>query len=394
MDNEVTKYFKRFTKDEISTILGYFEQEIPKKAKKDEIVNLVSDFIGGHPADWLFRLPERDIRLLRTLCDAGPENWVPMESPEYPSIVAILGLIYVDDSQSDKVMATLDSSLYFPVASIINQVIKDKEDDGSFRTERMALGLLNIYGAIPVDDFVETIFDMYDDHETGRDIVLAMAECPIISVNRMAYKDDVFIVSPYAYDYESIIDGRAEFEEIKEYPVFSKETVIEAGASSPYCAFKNEEYEAVRNVLETLGLQEGEIRKEIHNIWLNSQFAADEDSAEEMFRCINDKIDEIESFDTYRHFIDIVAAYANSVPKWLLKGATANDAGLLQLSIKVDESMMEDVDTDDDAEQAEEQGPLKEFYKYNMAVRHVGPDDPCPCGSGLSYCHCHGKRLN
>jgi preprotein translocase subunit SecA len=29
-----------------------------------------------------------------------------------------------------------------------------------------------------------------------------------------------------------------------------------------------------------------------------------------------------------------------------------------------------------------------------MAVRHVAPDDPCPCGSGLKYKNCHGRHLS
>ena len=28
-----------------------------------------------------------------------------------------------------------------------------------------------------------------------------------------------------------------------------------------------------------------------------------------------------------------------------------------------------------------------------FAIPHVAPDDPCPCGSGLRYCRCHGKFL-
>jgi RNA polymerase sigma factor (sigma-70 family) len=29
-----------------------------------------------------------------------------------------------------------------------------------------------------------------------------------------------------------------------------------------------------------------------------------------------------------------------------------------------------------------------------FAIPHVAPDDPCPCGSGLRYCRCHGKYLS
>lgn len=394
MNAEVEAYFKSFTKDQLSTILSFFEQECPKKAKKAELVELVSDFIGGHPRDWMYRLPERDLRLLRALADAGPENWIKMESPEYPSVTALLGLIFVDENSFDDVMISLDYGLFFPVAAIIDQVMKEKEKDGSFETERAALGLLNIYGAIPVEDFVETVFDMYDDAESGKDVTLSMAECPVISMNRVFYKDNVYIISPYAYDYENIIDGRDEFDDIKEYRQYSAEDAVRAGSCSPFCAFRTPQYDAVVKLLESIGYDDAQIQDEMHEIWLNSQYAASEESAEAIFNCINTRIDEIESFDDYRRYVDIIAAYANSVPKWLLKGQTSSEAGMLELSIKVDESMMEGNDLEEQAAAEEELGPLKDYYKYNMAVRHVAPDDPCPCGSGLSYCRCHGKRLN
>ena len=394
MNTEVEAYFSSFTKDELSTILSFFEQEFPKKAKKAELVSLVTSFIGGHPREWMYRLPERDLRLLRILSDAGPENWVKMESPEYPSVAALLGLIYVDDNSFDDVMATIDHRLFFPVAAIIDQVIKEKEKDGSFDTERAALGILNIYGAIPVEDFVETVFGMYDDDESGKDTTLSMADCPIVSMNRVFYKDNVYILSPYAYDYENIIDGREEFDDIKEYRQYSAEEAVSAGSNSPYCAFRTPQYDAVVEILKGFGYGKDEILDEMHEIWLNSQYAASEESAEAIFNCINTRIDEIESFDLYRKYVDIIAAYANSVPKWLLKGKSSSEAGVLELSIKVDESVMEGNDLEEQAAAEEELGPLKDYYKYNMAVRHVAPDDPCPCGSGLSYCRCHGRRLN
>lgn len=394
MNTEAEAYFNSFTKDELFTILTFFEQDCSRKAKKAELVSMVTDFIGGHPREWMYRLPERDLRLLHSLADAGPGNWVEMEAPEYPSVAVLLGLIYVDDKDPDYVMVAMDHSLFFPVAAIIDQVIKEKENDGSFDIERTALGILNIYGAIPVEDFVETVFDMYGNAESGRDATVAMADCAIVSMNRVFYKDKVYIISPYAYDYENIIDGRDEFDEIKEYRLFSAEDALKAGSYSPLCAFRSPQYDAVVSILKGFGFSDDEIRDEMNGIWLNSQFAASEEAAEAIFGCINDRIDEIDSFDDYRRFVDIIAAYANSIPKWLLKGETSSDAGLLQLSIKVDESVLDGNDLDEQAAAEEELGPLKDYYRYNMAVRHVAPDDPCPCGSGLSYCRCHGKRLN
>ena len=68
----------------------------------------------------------------------------------------------------------------------------------------------------------------------------------------------------------------------------------------------------------------------------------DEACAEAMFSCVNDRINEIDTFDEYRRCIDTIAAYANSVPKWLLKGHSSTESNLLKLSIKVDEASFEE----------------------------------------------------
>jgi uncharacterized protein YecA (UPF0149 family) len=37
---------------------------------------------------------------------------------------------------------------------------------------------------------------------------------------------------------------------------------------------------------------------------------------------------------------------------------------------------------------------LPEGFPFGMAIPHVSPEDPCPCGSGLKYKNCHGKLLS
>ncbi|MBR4755793.1 MAG: SEC-C domain-containing protein, partial [Bacteroidales bacterium] len=39
---------------------------------------------------------------------------------------------------------------------------------------------------------------------------------------------------------------------------------------------------------------------------------------------------------------------------------------------------------------------MSSFFEHQMTglfrAAAVGPDDPCPCGSGLKYKNCHGKN--
>lgn len=393
MDEGLTKYLSRLTKDELNYLLRFFEQDPGKNPKKAVLVEHAVEYIGSHPVDWLFLLPERDLLLLKKLVDAGPDTWVEMDMPDYPSVLEILGLINVDDTVEEMpVTASMDASVYLPVCMFVDKVIHDKEENGDFMKERTALGLMNLYGATTVREYVETAFDLYGDTEEAKKKAVELLESRAVAMQQVYYDDEAWIVSPYAVHFEQIIESRKKFDEIKDYAGFSWMDALNAGVRNPFCAAcsNSPEYEELYNVLEHLGYEEDEILEEISDIWFNSQFAMDDEFTSAVFRSINDCIDSIESFQVYRKYIDIVAAYANSIPKWLLKGHTSDEVNYLKLSIKVEEDAAGTNEMWDNAKP----NPLQEFYKYNMAVQHVAPDDPCPCGSGLSYCRCHGKVLN
>ncbi len=399
MDRTLIKFFSRFTKDELSYILEFFDQPLGKNEKKAGLVDRTAGLIGDNPRAWMYMLTESDLMLLRDLVSAGPGQWVELLNPDYPYMLEMLNLIYIDDTDKDFVYASLDEALYSHVASIIDHVIAEKRVDGSFETERLALGLLNLYGVITVEGFVQQAFDMMDDGSNRGEQFARIAENRLVAIQRATYKGEMYLVSPYAYEFEKLIDGWAEFPDTGGFASFTKEEALHAGSDAPFCAFGygTPEYNAAWDVLEDLGYERQDILDCLNEVWVNAQYAMDEACAEALFSCVNDRINEIDTFDEYRRYIDTIAAYANSVPKWLLKGHSSTEYNLLKLSIKVDEaSFEEEIPGEEQAKKGPDElpGPLNELYRYSMAVRHVGPDDPCPCGSGLSYRRCHGKNLN
>ena len=398
MDRTLIRFFNRFTKDELSYILEFFDQPLEKNEKKAGLVDRTAGLIGDNPRAWMYMLTESDLMLLRDLVSAGPGQWVELLNPDYPYMLEMLNLIYIDDTNKDFVYASLDEALYSHVASIIDHVIAEKRVDGSFETERLALGLLNLYGVITVEGFVQQAFDMMDDGSNRGEQFARIAENRLVAIQRATYKGEMYLVSPYAYEFEKLIDGWAEFPDTGGFASFTKEEALHAGSDAPFCAFGygTPEYNAAWDVLEDLGYERQDILDCLNEVWVNAQYAMDEACAEALFSCVNDRINEIDTFDEYRRYIDTIAAYANSVPKWLLKGHSSTESNLLKLSIKVDEASFEEEMPEEQAKKGPDElpGPLNELYRYSMAVRHVGPDDPCPCGSGLSYRRCHGKNLN
>ena len=399
MNTALKSFFGRFTKAELTDILGFFDQPVEKSVKKAGLVDQATLFIGGNPRAWMYMLPESDLMLLRDLVSAGPGQWVELLNPDYPSMLEMLNLIYIDDRDKDFVYACLDEALFFPVAAIIDHVIAEKRADGSFEIEHLALGLLNLYGVVTVEAFVKQAFDMLEDTGNGAEEFARIAENRLVAMQRVFYKGEIYLVSPYAYEYEKLIDGWKQFPGRRKFASFTREEALYAGCDAPFCAYGHgtPEYDAAWAVLEDLGYDRQDVLDCLNEVWVNSQYSMDEACAEALFSCINDKIDEIDTFEEYRRYINTIADYANSVPKWLLKGHSSTETDLLKLSIQVDESSFEEeLSRAEDSKKGPDDsaGPLNEFYRYNMAVRHVGPDDPCPCGSGLSYRRCHGKILN
>ena len=84
--------------------------------------------------------------------------------------------------------------------------------------------------------------------------------------------------------------------------------------------FDAQHTEKLLNVLLNLGYSGHGLVLEEHDIWMNSQMIWGDDATEEIFGCVSDRQDDIESFEDYNACMETVAAYANSLPKWLLRG--------------------------------------------------------------------------
>ena len=133
-------------------------------------------------------------------------------------------------------------------------------------------------------------------------------------------------------------------------------------------------------MLGNLGYAGEDLIHEEHDIWMNAQMFGKNDTTEAIFASVSRKQEDIESFDDYDECMEIVAAYANTLPKWLLKGYSSNEKNCLKVVLQ----------TEDD--------PIQTMIKKNpilgLFVPPTPPDAPCPCGSHLSYRNCHGKNMS
>ena len=80
----------------------------------------------------------------------------------------------------------------------------------------------------------------------------------------------------------------------------------------------------------------------------------------------------------------VVCDFADAVPKWCLQGRSALETG----------ECLCDRNAWIAPENKVYPQPLDSDFPVGFAIPHVAPNDPCPCGSGLRYCRCHGKYLS
>ena len=67
-------------------------------------------------------------------------------------------------------------------------------------------------------------------------------------------------------------------------------------------------------------------------------------------------------------------------PRWTLPRPT------------ISEGYTDEIETDEALDRLKPLMP--QGFPFGLAIPHVAPTDPCPCGSGLRYGLCHGKHLN
>ena len=331
-------------KNELQEIADYFEFDIESGMKKADLLHEVARRLCEDPVDWLNKLPSRDIQLLLDLLDSGVDRRVEADGADSFTIVELLKLVdsvYIEDYYRK---ITLCKPLGDLIAPFARELFEDNRRNGRYMIESVIIGYLSIYGVISGQDLVDILFRDIDLNEDVERISNMIAECPIIKIYREEVDGEPYFVSPEMFSIDYVLEKRKELKQDSGYKYYPWPAAIEAGENFPYNFFGSDskEYRDVLDMLQGLGYDRFDQEDILHEIWYKSQFAGDEIASESLFDCLSDSRGEFYSFDEYKRCIDIITAYANSLPKWVLRGRSANEAGMMKISIKVDDDNFAD----------------------------------------------------
>lgn len=380
----IFKALESFPRVELEDIRQYFGADVPTKVRKSEFVDRLGAYIIEKPAEWLGRMLERDLRLLKRLVDAGPGVPLYLDYPDFPSVLETIRLLGSDTSDENFREVWIPKDFYDVVAPHIDNVLMEGQESGLFETEQAALGYLSLYGIMTTDEFFDCMLDYweYSGRHSIEYFTNMVYDSPVMKLCRVDHDGGRYLSAPNIFDPDEILTGRKEYSGIESLRPFTPQDALKAGAGSPYFVYglDTEEGRRLVEMLGNLGYKGEDLAREEHDIWMNAQMIGKTDTTEAIFASVTRKQDGIESFEDYDECMEIVAAYANTLPKWLLMGYSSNEVNSLKVVLQ----------TEDD--------PLLSMIRKNpllgLFVPPTPPDAPCPCGSHLSYRHCHGKNQN
>ena len=411
MRERLRLYLEGLGKTEIADLGDIFGKSIPERMHKAEMASALSLYISRNPKKWLSRIPERDIRLLKALCEAGPGSAIEEDYPDYFTAVEYCGLVDVDESDPDVRRVSIGEDVYECILPWIDAAIREGETSGRYEFERGILGVTNLYGAIPFERFVDLMIDFFEEIFAGgtdRFIALMKSSSVMQLCRYTSDKGEDLVVSPLVGDVELLLGF---LPEPREFRKFTAEEILEAGSAAPWFSFRVDtpEGDAISKALIAVGYYPSEVPVLHHDIWYGAQYP---DKRESLSDIILSMVDPDRETALAESALAALSSYVNVLPNWFLGGMSPKEAG----NLKVEYSVDPEEDGEDSYKRWKMPAPTKSEgytdivekdkalealsafmpngFPFGMAVPHVAPDDPCPCGSGLKYRYCHGKITN
>lgn len=398
--------FRKIELEDLCSVLG---TDLRPTVRKSDLVQKLFCYLKEKPRLWLSHLSERDLSLLKGLVNKGPGKFVLTEVPDYISFPEVMGLVEYDDSDENFHKVWITREVYDIVAPCIDEVMLEAEKNGQFLCERIIIGYLNIYGILPFTEFSEIMMNWWDTSYPGESydrLREILDRCPVMKLCLFVHDGKQYMFSPCISDEADEVFRLREESGIpdRDYPMhFTADQAVEAGIDAPYftVALKTPQGSALVDVLKRAGFGGMALIRVLHDIWLDSQLPGDR---QYIFDFLSSKGEVLRNPRLLDDCLNAVIAYANSVPRWALNGYSSDEKnGLYALSFPSE--IFEEGEYEDpfEGEIPKWEMPKPTITKgfgnpealdLLMAVPHVAPDDPCPCGSGLRYRSCHGKYQN
>ena len=368
-----------FPKAEILEIAQLFRVKLPSSLKKSALADRLMTAIRTDPLRCLECLPLYELEILQLLISKGKGEDLLANTP-VPILFSMQFGFVVDcyepeefpEGRWDEMLQIyMEDEAFDLFAPVIDIAISEVKRSSRLEFEQFLWGCLTIYGYLSIVEFKEIWRTCYPDRdEKGLlDFMESYASFPYLldkSSDHLLYPDlDCFGL--YA---EQRVRGT--FGE--KLLMHSLDDILSAGKTTPFNFpfASHREGRALAEALKADGYGNDYILI-MHWLWLEIQTGeGDEARYKELVKKILQN-----SEKKARALARAIESYSNVIPVWVFRGRSSIDMMCDSPALRENEAM-------------------STFFEHQMTglfrAASVGPDDPCPCGSGLKYKNCHGKK--
>lgn len=397
LDMPYTNWLERYTKEELTDIAQLLGVGIPDPdGKKGRVVEEMDGHIRYNMDSIIDITSVVELEFLRKLL--LPENRYGIVSP---NIDAVLPLTRTGIIISSPQPLGPDFAIYMMLDEVkewvrpyIELEWQNKKQHGYDRLERLAVGVLNLFGGMRAEDlftYMREYIDARDRKQWGRfeDYLLnntLLGARRIFHINPEG-RTDCFLASPYIRDDDelhrmfnyAIWDHRTHH-----YVDFPKEMVLDYGRM-PFPHITSPSMDVLRDIMlhkaEHIFTEE-ETERMLYKLWITHethQTAANADIMMTLALKASPKEEEAQGTLT-----EALANNFRDLPEWNMDGKSTNDlvSGIERTTAKIEQR---------DSQPKGETNISAPIIPFMPPVHKVGRNDPCPCGSGKKFKHCHGK---
>lgn len=383
------------TKEDLKDIADLLNISILSKLRKQEYAIALTDAILTHPEKWLNRLTAYELALLQKLVNAGPNTYVEEPDVLVESSLEAFSFIITDREavREGSVRYMIFNELREAVAPHLDKILTSEDRKMQFEIEQYAIGLVNLYGMLPMGEILNMLEEYLGDYVSRQDIFIHLSKSLLIQRQEFEMEDvdsaEIYVQSPLLDDPEELDDMLLQHTEIGVRKYFVRTEVFQAG-EMPIPHIPCIRSKGLSNfMINHLGYNESEAHYHLQNLWLNIQMDTHPMSVVTSF------IDgQLSTMLELQECIEEFMFYCNQCPRWFLKGHSASEIAEY---------------LEEDGEEQSQKSPSQLVAELNLKAQgigitpeigmdfndtistsKVGRNELCPCGSGKKYKKCCG----
>lgn len=395
----LSEWLTRYTKEELVEMADLMGLGVPDSdsARKDELIEDVEEHIRYSAEDVLGMTSVFELEFLQKLM--LPENRYGMVSMNYD---ALLPLTRVGGIISCPHPLGSDYAIYMVLDEVreyfephVAKYIARKKTLGFDRLEQLAMGTLNLFGGMKVRDLIEYVERVADstDLVLWRNVGTYLLNHMLFSTRRIFHispdgQQDCFFATPLIKDDTAV---KRLFNEVvwdkpnHNYVEYGRETVMEFG-KMPFPHIVAPSMERLKDLMVNKAekpVTELEANQLLTKLWL----AKETNENKEWVSLTTNVVlhIDVKDADADDHQVsDALAQSLRDVPEWYLDGKTPDDLtnGINKISAKIEKKS---------SQPKVETKPSAPHIPILPPTHKIGRNDPCWCGSGKKFKHCHGK---